>query len=212
MSNYILVHGGNMSSDSWNELTGRADYKPGIQLAEKVWTPIVNELTKKNHRVFAPALLDEYEYGLSDHIEQIKKMIIDNDLQDVILVGHSYGGMVITGVASEMSDSIKQLYYIDAALPEPNQSLIDFLKLGGVDMQAIMEGMPKAYTQKIIFDSDKINAIDKTYVLCTESEFSSVSKLAVEKIKQLNGKWEMVELHTSHVPMATATGELLALL
>jgi pimeloyl-ACP methyl ester carboxylesterase len=65
------------------------------------------------------------------------QFLVENDLEDVILVGHSYGGMVITGFAARMAKRIRRLVYLDAALPDPGQSLFDVLASGGVDPMSV---------------------------------------------------------------------------
>lgn len=65
--------------------------------------------------------------GLETHIEDVVNVIKFENLHDVILVGHSYGGMVITGVADRMPDRIKLLVYLDAMLPENGESGFDVL-------------------------------------------------------------------------------------
>ena len=130
---YILVHGGNMSTDAWNTLTKSNVYPPGGKLGGKVWDSISPALTAQNHRVFAPTLKGEHQTNLTGHIEQISTLITENELKDVILVGHSYGGMIITGVAAKMPDRIGRLVYVDAALPDPGQSLFDIIVSGGRD-------------------------------------------------------------------------------
>jgi pimeloyl-ACP methyl ester carboxylesterase len=98
-----------MSTDTWNKLAGRNDYPPGGHLGGKVWDGIVAALTAHHYRVFAPTLEDEPTTDLTGHIEQICTLIAGNDLKDGILVGHSYGGMIITGVAARMPDRIRRL-------------------------------------------------------------------------------------------------------
>ena len=65
--------------------------------------------------------------NLSTHITDITNMIRWEDLQQVVLVGHSYGGMVATGVADAMSDKVSALVYLDAFLPTAGKSLHDIL-------------------------------------------------------------------------------------
>ena len=65
--------------------------------------------------------------GLYTHIADITETLTYEDLRDVTLVGHSYGGMVITGVSNEMRDRIQRLIYLDAFVPEDEQSLADLL-------------------------------------------------------------------------------------
>jgi pimeloyl-ACP methyl ester carboxylesterase len=62
---------------------------------------------------------------LTTHIKDIVNLLFYEDLWNVILVGHSYAGMVITGVASEVPQRLRQLVYLDAYLPEPGQSEFD---------------------------------------------------------------------------------------
>jgi pimeloyl-ACP methyl ester carboxylesterase len=64
--------------------------------------------------------------GLSVHIQDIVNLLEFEDLNNVILVGHSYGGMVITGVA-EMSPRVKKLVYLDAIVPEHGQSVFSLI-------------------------------------------------------------------------------------
>ena len=113
MRDYVLVHGGNLSTDTWNNLTKRNDYPPGEHLGGKIWNQTATALEKKSHKVFAPTLLDEHNYNLSNHIEQICELIAEHKLKNIILVGASYGGMVITGVANKIPDKISLLVYLD---------------------------------------------------------------------------------------------------
>jgi pimeloyl-ACP methyl ester carboxylesterase len=62
---------------------------------------------------------------LNLHIQDISAVLHYEDLRDVILVGHSYGGMVITGVGDRASDRVGKLVYLDAANPKNGQSLVD---------------------------------------------------------------------------------------
>lgn len=93
------------------------------------WDPIVPALEQKGHKVFTPTLsgLDPNKssrgpINLDTHIEDVLGVIEVNRLTDVILVGWSYGGMVITGVADRSNDAVKKLVYLDAQLPAPGQS------------------------------------------------------------------------------------------
>jgi L-fuculose-phosphate aldolase len=88
------------------------------------------------HTVFTPSLtgqgerahLASPEVNLTTHIQDVCNTLWYEDLTDIILVGHSYGGMVVTGVADRMPERIQHLVYLDAFLPDDGQSLYD---LGG---------------------------------------------------------------------------------
>ena len=110
MATFVLVHGGNMSTDTWNRLTGRNDYPAGGQLGPRYWEGIVSFLEAHGHHAFAPALADERDHNLTDHIGQISGLITGKDLREAILVAHSYGGMVITGVAAGIPERIRRSF------------------------------------------------------------------------------------------------------
>lgn len=212
MANYILVHGGDISTDTWNALTKTNDYPSGGRLGNKIWGHIVCDLETEGHRVFAPTLKDEHKYGLCDHIQQICDLINTNNLKNVILVGHSYGGMVITGVANKIAEKIAFLVYLDAALPESGQSLFDILTLGGLDPIKVVGGTPKAYMEKLQFDAQKIKPLPKVFIFCTESEFAPVISNVKKKIAIAQEEWRCFELPTSHIPQCTMPSELSELL
>lgn len=93
------------------------------------WQPMAEELEAQGHSVFTPTLagLDDQAphpnpINLDTHIDDVLRVIDENQLADVVLVGHSYAGMVITGAADKTSAKVKGLVYLDAALPEPGQS------------------------------------------------------------------------------------------
>jgi len=207
MATYVLVHGGNMSADTWNRLTGRADYPAGELLGARCWDGTAAMLGEHGHTVFAPALLDEHDHTLSDHIGQVCTLMEEEDVSDVILTGHSYGGMVITGVADRMPGRIRRLVYIDAALPDPGQSLFDLFTEGGVDPRSFPGLEPAAaYVEKLRYDPRTLRGMQKTYLLCTESDFIAVTRTARRKIAAHKEGWTYLELPTSHVPMATMPG------
>lgn len=90
------------------------------------WRKVKQHLEKEGHRVFTPTLsglgervhLMSDEIGLETHILDVVNHILYEELTDIILVGHSYGGMVITGVVDQLKDRISQMVYLDAAVPE----------------------------------------------------------------------------------------------
>lgn len=113
MASYLLVHG------SWH--------------GGWCWDEVKDILEGDGHTVFAPTLLGmDYrnesvprDVGLREHVEFIEDFIIKNNLDDFILVGHSYAGMIVTWLALKIPGKISKLVYLDAFLPEPGQSLFD---------------------------------------------------------------------------------------
>ncbi len=101
----------------------------------RVYRPTLPGLGEHNH-LASPAI------GLDDHIQDIVNLILFEDLHDVILLGHSYGGMVITGVADRIPDRIGRLIYLDAFLPEDGESVLKG-RMSGADWieKMIKDGM-----------------------------------------------------------------------
>jgi pimeloyl-ACP methyl ester carboxylesterase len=110
-STYVLVHG------AWG---GGWD-----------WRTVADLLTADGHTVLRPTLSGQGEHSnisstnidLDTHIQDIVNVILWENLHDVVLVGHSYGGMVVTGVADRVPDRIKHLVYIDAMVPENGEKV-----------------------------------------------------------------------------------------
>lgn len=111
MATFLLVHGGGHGGWCYNRLS-----------------PLLRE---KGHHVLSPSLTGcadrkhtvSPSTDLSTHVTDIVNLIEYDELSDVILVGHSYGGMVITGVADQVPDRIRELVYLDAAHPRDGESL-----------------------------------------------------------------------------------------
>jgi pimeloyl-ACP methyl ester carboxylesterase len=110
MTTFVLVHGAWGGNHSWRDF------------APLLWA--------RGHEVFAPSLtglgervhLGTPETDLSTHIQDVVNCIEYQDLHDIVLVGHSYGGMVVTGVAEKMEGRIRHIVYEDAFLPRDGES------------------------------------------------------------------------------------------
>jgi pimeloyl-ACP methyl ester carboxylesterase len=97
------------------------------------WRRVARLLRRDGHEVFAPTLtglcershLRRPETGLDTHILDVANAMKWQELKDVVLVGHSYGGMVISGVAEVMEKSIASFVMLDAFFPESGQAVID---------------------------------------------------------------------------------------
>jgi pimeloyl-ACP methyl ester carboxylesterase len=83
-----------------------------------VYTPTLTGLGERAH------LLDP-RVDLDLHIRDVTAVLHYEDLRDVVLVGHSYGGMVVTGAADRAAERVGRLVYLDAATPVNGQSLVD---------------------------------------------------------------------------------------
>ncbi|HEX6475675.1 MAG TPA: alpha/beta hydrolase, partial [Acidimicrobiales bacterium] len=113
MTTYVLVHGGGHGGWCYQRVA-RVLRAAG----HDVYTPTMTGVGERSH-LLGP------QVDLDLHVRDIVEVLRYEDLRDVILVGHSYGGMVITGAADRAVDRIGRLVYLDAATPVNNQSLAD---------------------------------------------------------------------------------------
>jgi len=102
------------------------------------WKGVERELRTRGWNVYRPTLtglgerhhLASPEIGLATHVADVANTILWERLENVVLVGHSYGGMVITGVAERVPDRIRRLVYVDAVLPFDGECVASVLRLG----------------------------------------------------------------------------------
>lgn len=113
MATFVLVHGSFGGGWVWQKVT------PLLRAAgHEVYTPRLTGLSDRSH------LLD-CGVDLTTHITDVAGLLFYEDLSDVVLVGHSYAGMVITGVAAKVPERLGLLVYLDAYVPEAGQSEVD---------------------------------------------------------------------------------------
>lgn len=113
MATYVLVHGGGHGGWCYQKVA-RLLRAAG----HEAYTPTLTGLGERSH-LLSPAI------DLDSHITDVVALLTFEDPRDVILVGHSYGGMVITGVADRASDRVGTVVSLDAANPVNGQSLVD---------------------------------------------------------------------------------------
>ena len=204
MAAYVLVHGGNMDVETWNRLTtGKPVHTADGKMGGLIWDSILPALHLQGHATFSPTLADEHHSDLTGHIDQVSALIVGQRLHDVILVAHSYGGMVITGVAAHLADRVRHMVYVDAAVPAPGQSLFDLIVASGNDPMAFIGLEPAPpYVEKLQFNEAKVKPIPKTYIRCTQSDFGPVTAALKPAILADGEQWAYFELPSSHVPMA----------
>jgi pimeloyl-ACP methyl ester carboxylesterase len=115
MSTFVLVHGAWQGASTWDLVV------PELQTAgHKVFTPVLTGLGEDSHRL-SPAV------NLDSHIDDVAGALKRESLYGITLVGHSYGGMVITGVAERESGRLSRLIYVDAFVPDNGESALDLV-------------------------------------------------------------------------------------
>lgn len=217
---FVFVHG------AWG---GGWDYKEMESLLETAGHHVYRTtLTGLGERVH----LANPQVNLETHIQDVVNVLKFEDLTGIVLVGHSYGGMVITGVAHRVPERISRLVYLDAMLPLDGESVFDLMGEQGrkffFDLANTKgEGwkippfwpdpgkdVPQplaAFSQQISLGNPLADKIPGTYILTLEPGATSddFSRYA-ERAKQRG--WKYHELRTGHNPQRTMPKEYAAIL
>ena len=119
MTTFVLCHGAWGGGWSYRRVA-----KHLRDAGHEVFTPTYTGLGERSH-------LANPDISLSTHVADVRGVIRYEELDGFVLVGHSYGGMVITGVAEAEWQKIIRIVYLDAFLPKPGQSLVDQTPDGG---------------------------------------------------------------------------------
>ena len=221
--------------------------KPTIVIVHGAWggawafKRVEAMLRDKGFQVYRPQLtgqgdrvhLARPDIGLNTHIEDVVNMILYEDLRDIILVGHSYGGMVITGVADRVPDRIKRLVYLDAMVPNDGDSVRTLLPGADNFIKQMTKGdyivpswvkpdqppphdVPqslKTFTDPIVLKNDAARKLPATYILTVEKDkqakdddFYAQSQRAKER------GWTMLQLTSDHNPQWSAPEALVEML
>lgn len=115
MTTFVVAHGAWGGGWAWKKMRPRLDVGD-----DRLFVPTYTGLGERAH-LASPSI------DLDTHIQDVLGVLEYEDLSDIILIGHSYGGMVATGVADRAPDRIRRLVYLDAFVPDNGQSLSDML-------------------------------------------------------------------------------------
>jgi pimeloyl-ACP methyl ester carboxylesterase len=110
---FVLVHGGRHGGWCWRPVTVRlraAGYE--------VYTPTLTGMGERSH-LLSPQI------GLDTHIQDLVAVFEYEDIQDAVLVGHSYGGMVVSGALEQIADRVRSFVLLDGHLPREGESVFD---------------------------------------------------------------------------------------
>lgn len=225
---YVLVHGAWHGAWCWRRVL------PGLWAA--------------GHRAFAVSLtgvgerahLLRPDINLQTHADDVCAVIEAEELQAAVLVGHSYGGMVITAVANRLSERLSHMVYLDAVVPEPGESwssghtpetqaarraaIAATRTIPPADPAAFgLQGEDAAwvarrqtpqpggvYDDPLHFDAQRINRLPRTFIDCTSPALATIDVMR-RRVRAAPG-WKVVEIATGHDPMVSAPDELLAAL
>jgi pimeloyl-ACP methyl ester carboxylesterase len=221
----------------------------GAWSAAWAWKKMQPLFRKAGHEFFSPtytglgerAHLARPDIDLSTHVQDVLAVLETEDLTQVTLLGHSYGGMVATGVADRAPDRIARVVYIDAFAPKDGQSLFDLLgPKGEAHMRAAAAkdgdgwklplnpmppdtspedaawAVPKRRPQPIKTFEEKIKLASATfpprhYVYAKKNGPGDVFRQFAERARSEPG-WTCHEIDASHNPHITCPDVLMALL
>jgi pimeloyl-ACP methyl ester carboxylesterase len=113
MATFLVAHGAWSAGWAWKKMHPLMRAR-----GHELFTPTYTGIGERSH-------LAHKDIDLETHIADILGVLKFEDLRNIILIGHSYGGMVATGVADRASDRLSQLVYLDAFAPRNGQSLLD---------------------------------------------------------------------------------------
>ncbi|AKJ27588.1 alpha/beta fold hydrolase [Caldimonas brevitalea] len=209
------------------------------------WKRVLPALWQAGHRAFPVSLTGVGERAhlvgtpitLQTHIDDVVNVIEAEELQRAVLVGHSYAGMVITGVADRLAERIAHLVYLDAVVPAPGESWASghSAETQAARRKAIAEqgtlpaGDPAAfgltgedaawvarrltpqpggvYDSALSFDAQRVWALPKTFIDCTDPALPTIAA-SRQKVRREPG-WRVVEIATGHDAMISAPEPLL---
>lgn len=178
-----------------------------------VYRPTLTGLGERVH-------LANADINLTTYVTDIVNVIKFEDLHNIILVGHSYGGMVISGVAEQVPDRIGRLIYLDAMAPEDGQSakdvcgelwnamMIPFIKDSvmtypfGTTKNAYPTDVPqpiKTFTEPLKINNPLVKKIPTAFISMTQNGKTTHESMGYDKAKARN--WKIYTLEGGHYAM-----------
>lgn len=226
MVNYVLLHAAWAGGWQWHCVATRLQ-----QAGHEVLRPTFTGLGERAH-LAAP------DIGLYTHVQDVLGLFEYEELSDVILVGHSYAGMVVSAVAERIPERIAHLVYVDAFVPQHGQSLSDvigpnlqryFIRVAerhgdGWRVPHDRPGAPISFKRtaqplKTMMDVVEVNhpmaaQLPRTYIACTQKswQWPFTPILAQTAVRVQTEGWRYREMPTTHYPMETMPQELTSLL
>lgn len=203
------------------------------------WRTVDSLLTAAGHRVHRVQLtglgervhLASPDIGLDTHIDDVVNTILWEELTDVVLIGHSYGGMVITGGADRAPGRIRELVYIDAMLPRSGESVIELM--GGRGSGILVGGgdgflhpawvpadapVPRDEPQPLKTFTDTLRLtgagddVPGTYILTVAPDATTPDDFQPFADRAAARGWPVVRMEADHVPERSAPDELVGIL
>jgi pimeloyl-ACP methyl ester carboxylesterase len=165
---FVLVHGAWHGGWCWRRVADLLETK-----GHKVFVPTMTGLGERSH------LLDA-KVNLATHITDIVNVIKWEGLSDIILVGHSYGGVIINGVAEQAGDKISSIVFLDAFVPENGDSLESGASQPVRDAIATAKGRGEHALKAVPAAVFRVNEKDRAWVdaMCTPQPIATLTDKA----------------------------------
>jgi len=218
MSTFVIVHGAWTGAWGWDRVAERLR-----AAGHSVHVPTLSGLGERSHLALLPITL-------TTHIEDVVNEMVWHDLNDVVLVAHSYGGFVATGVVERAAARIASIVYLDAFIPKDGQSFEDIMggplvgplvpvpEIGGNEYPTAAErdrigalATPQptgTFTERLVVTGAYLKVARKTYILATGWDgFGSVAAPL-----RNDPAWTVHELPCGHDVPLLLPDELAALL
>jgi pimeloyl-ACP methyl ester carboxylesterase len=217
----VIVHG------AWGG--GWAFKKVESLLRQKDFDVYRPQLTGQGDRVH----LARADIGLNTHIDDVVNTILYEDLRDIVLVGHSYGGMVISGVADRLPDRIKRLVYLDAMVPNDGDSVTSLMPRAGDFIKQMTKGdylvppwvkpdqppphdVPqslKTFTDAIVLKNEAARKLPATYILTVDKgKEAKDDDFFPHSVRAKERGWSILQLTSDHNPQWSAPEALAEML
>ena len=227
MATFVVAHGAWSSGWAWKKM------RPLLRAAgHEILTPSYTGLGERSH-------LASPEITLDTHIQDIANVLFYEDLTDVVLIGHSYGGMVATGVADRTSERIRKVIYLDAFVPRDGQAIRDLTPDSRVSQMTsetaenwLVEPIPpppdtdpsdlewvtprrhpqprRTFEQPVRL-TGAIDRLPRAYIYCLKAGEGDVFRQFASRARSEDG-WQYEEIDATHNPHITAPYELLEIL
>ena len=205
MAAFVIVHGGFGGGWEWRD-------------AERALLARGHDVTRPTLSGLGERSIPVQDVDLDMHIEDVIRHLYFERLDDIVLVGQSYAGMVVTGVVDRIPEKVARLVYVDAFVPRDGEALLDLVspelaaevRKSAVDRRVppfenddypdwyVERSRPHALTcfEQPIRLANRSHGIPTTYIRCIASEFSFDLSLA----RAREAGWTTREIDTHHDP------------
>ena len=228
MADIVLVHGAWHGSWCWRRVL------PLLWLAGHRVVPVtLSGLGERAHELSPDITLDT-------HVQDVVTAMRAEECSRAVLVGHSYGGMIITGAADRLGDEVGRLVYVDGVVPLPgeawstrNPPSVQAERRAAIAQHGVLPPPPPSafgltgadadwverrqtpqpggvYDDPLSFDADRWAALPRTFLDCTTPALPTIDPS--RRLVRSRPGWEVVELDTGHDPMISAPVDLAAVL